>query len=76
MKQSTFGTGQGLPHSLNIYNTGPISPAPKCTGGETVKHSTPPIAKGKGVFVGNIVVHIQTKYRKDWMKTEAYGQKN
>ena len=28
-------------------------------------------------FVGNIVVHIQAKYRKDQMKTEgAYGQKN
>ena len=35
VKQSTFGTGQGLLHSLNIYNTGPISLAQKCTSGET-----------------------------------------
>ena len=50
VKQSTFGTGQGLLHSLNIYNTGPISLAQKCTGGENVKHSTSPISKGKGMF--------------------------
>ena len=50
VKQSTFGTGQGLLHILNIYNTGPISLAQKCSGGETVKHSTSPIAKGKGMF--------------------------
>ena len=40
VKQSTFGTGQGLLHSLNIYSTGPISLAQKCTSGETVRHST------------------------------------
>ena len=50
VKQSTFGTGQGLLHILNIYNTGPISLAQKCSGGETVKHSTSPIAKCKGMF--------------------------
>ena len=57
VKQSTFGTGQGLLHGLKIYNTGPISLAQKCTGGETVKHSISPIAKGKGVFQSKHAQH-------------------
>ena len=32
------------------HRPGPISQAQKCTGRETVEHSTSPIAKGKGVF--------------------------